>query len=309
MYEEEVKYIYFGDGFVPYQQAKIHVLAPAVRYGATAFEGIRGYWNNNEKELYVIQLKEHMERLLQSAKLMAFDPSHTVRDLCDLTLETIRKNELKKDIHIRAMICLDGKGAVHAAGPTILVIAAMPMGRLFDIENGINCCVSSWTRISDNTISPRIKCTANYQNSRMAMVQAKKDGYDNTIILNANGKVSEGPGACLFIVRRGKPITVPVTSGILESITRETLIVLFKEYLNIEVEIREIDRTELYVAEEAFLCGSGAEITPILNIDKYKLNGAHVGPLTKKIQKLFFQIVRGEIPDHPEWRTPVYRRV
>jgi branched-chain amino acid aminotransferase len=140
------------------------------------------------------------------------------------------------------------------------------------------------------------------------MVQAKKDQYDNAIILNSNGKVAEGPGACLFLVRKGKPLTVPVTSGILESITRETIIRLLKEYFDLEAEIREIDRTELYVAEEAFICGSGYEITPILSIDKFKLNEGQVGPLTKKIQKLFLQIVRGEIPDHPEWRTPVYKR-
>jgi branched-chain amino acid aminotransferase len=308
MYKEEAKYIYFGDKLVPYREANVHVLTPAMRYGATVFEGIRGYWNDKEKDLYVLQLREHMGRLAQSARLMSFDFSYSIESLCELTLETIRKNELKTDIHIRPMIYVGGPGEFHSTGPTFLVIAAMPVGRFFDIEHGINCCVSSWTRISDNSIPPRIKCAANYQNSRLVMVQAKKDQYDNAIILNSNGKVAEGPGACLFLVRKGKPLTVPVTSGILESITRETIIRLLKEYFDLEAEIREIDRTELYVAEEAFICGSGYEITPILSIDKFKLNEGQVGPLTKKIQKLFLQIVRGEIPDHPEWRTPVYKR-
>lgn len=307
MYQEEVKYVYFQDRFVPYSEAKVHILTPAMRYGSTVFEGIRGYWNEEKRELYVIMLREHMERLVQSAKLMVFDSLYTVEDLERITIETIRKNDLKRDIHIRPMIYLDGSGEMYATSPVFLAIAAMPVGRLFDVQHGIHCCVSSWTRISDNSIPPRIKCAANYQNSRMVMLQAKKDGYDNAIILNANGKVSESPSSCLFIFRRGRPITTPVTSGILESITRDIIIQLLREYLNMETEVREIDRTELYIADEAFLCGSGAEIVPILSMDKYKLKRGEERPLTRRLQAIYFQIVRGEIKDHQEWRTPVYK--
>ena len=156
------------------------------------------------------------------------------------------------------------------------MVAALPAGRLFNVEVGIHCCVSAWIRISDNSISPRIKCGSNYQNSCLVMLQAKKDGYDNAIILTGNGKVSEAPGGCLVIVRKGKPVTAPLTSRILESITRDVMIHLSKEYLNLETEVREIDRTELYVADEAFLCGSGAEITPSVSIDKYQLGDSQV---------------------------------
>ena len=169
--------------------------------------------------------------------------------------------------------------------------------------------MSSWTRISDNCMPPRIKCTANYQNSRLAMLEAKRNNYESAIILSSDGKVSESPGACLFLFRMGKPTTTTVTNNILESITRGILIYLMKENLSMEVEVRDVDRTELYIADEAFLCGSGAEITPIVSIDKHKLNGGEVGKFTRRLQELYFKIVRGEIDDHEEWRTPVFRRV
>jgi branched-chain amino acid aminotransferase len=308
MYHESVKYIYFNDGIVPYEEARVHVLTPAMRYGSTVFEGIRGYWNEEDQELYVLQLREHMERLIQSAKLMEFVFDYSLERLCELTVETIKKNDLRKDIHIRPIVYLGGSGEVHAKEPTFLVIAAMPVGRLFSVDQGINCCVSSWSRINDNSLPPRIKCAANYQNSRLVMLQAKKDHYDNAIILNASGKVSESPGACLFIVRKGRPTTTPVTSGILESITRDTVMSILKEYFSLDTEVREMDRTELYVADEAFLCGSGAEIAPIVTVDKYVLNGGKIGPLTKKVQDIYFRIVRGQIKDHPEWRTAVYTK-
>jgi branched-chain amino acid aminotransferase len=308
MSNDEVKYIFFGDELVPFSEAKVHVTTPAMRYGSAVFEGIRGYWNAQRQEMYVFQLREHMERLLQSARLMSFDVSYTLDDLCDRTLETIRKNGLRRDIHIRPLIYLGGTGAAYATGPTSLAITTLPTGRFLDVDNGIRCCVSSWTRISDQVMPPRIKCVANYQNSRLVMVQAKKDNYDHAIILNASGKVSESPAACLFLLRQGQPITPSVTSGILESITRETVMRLLKDHFDLNTIAREVDRTELYVADEAFLCGTAAEVTPVISVDKFDLNGGRVGAVTRELQTLFFRLARGETEEHPEWRTPVYGR-
>lgn len=173
-------------------------------------------------------------------------------------------------------------------------------------EGGIDCAVSSWTRISDNATPPRVKCAANYVNGRLALLQAKADGYDSVIILNPNGKVSEAPGACLFIVRDGVPATPAATQGILESITRRTLVQLFDETLGLRAQEREIDRTELYCAEEMFICGTGYQVLPVVSIDRLKVGDGQIGPLTAKLAESYVSMTRGTVPDHPEWRTPAY---
>jgi branched-chain amino acid aminotransferase len=187
-----------------------------------------------------------------------------------------------------------------------MFVAALPLGRKYDTDKGITACVSSWTRITDNSIPPRIKCAANYQNSRLAHIQAKLDGYESAIFINQRGKVSEGPGECIFIVRDGIPVTPSITSDILESITRKTLILLSKEILGVETQEREVDRTELYVAEEAFFVGSATEICPITMIDKHIIGDGKIGPLTKRLSEIFFNIARGFDSSHEEWRSPVY---
>jgi branched-chain amino acid aminotransferase len=303
MAEKKAKYIFLNGKVVPYSEAKIHVMSPAVRYGSNVFEGIRGYWNEEKKQLYLFKLRQHLQRLQNSIKLMRFEGTYEIEELEKWILDLVRQNEIKEDMHIRPQVFLDGEGGgVGTRGPVGIAIIAIPMARYMK-EEGVTAMVSSWRRIDDDVMPPRIKCAANYQNNRLALIEANMHGYDASIILNRDGKVTEEARACIFICRDGVPITPPVTCGILESITRRTLLQLFSEELGIKALEREIDRTELYVADEAFFCGSGAETTPIISIDGYPFP---IGPITTSIKKVYFDIARGKTDKYSEWRTPVY---
>lgn len=302
-----VKYMSLNGKVVPTEDARIHILSPAVKYGTNVFEGIRGYWNAGQKELHIFKLTEHLQRLQFSMKVMRFGDTFAVDYLRDCILELIKANELREDTYIRLFAYVDDfDGEMTAAGTVGMAIAATPKGRREKADAGVNVAVSSWQRISDNSMPPRIKCVANYNNGRLAWMQAKADGYDNVILLTQRGTVAEGPGACLYIVRDGVPITSTVASDILESITRRTVMQIFAEYANKYTVERDIGRTELYAAEEAFYCGTGHEILPIVSIDRHPLGAAKVGPLTQALWEKYQALVRGETPDHPEWRTPVY---
>ena len=303
MAEGKAKYIFMNGKIVPFSEAKIHVMSPGFRYGSNVFEGIRGYWNEDKKQLYLFKVREHLRRLQNSMKLMRFEGTYAIEDLEKWILDVVRENEIKEDMHIRPQVFLEGEGGgVGSREPIGIAIIAIPMGR-FMKEDGVTTMVSSWRRIEDDVMPPRIKCAANYQNSRLALMEAMRNGYDATIILNRHGKVTEEARACIFVCRDGVPITPPVTYGILESITRKTLIQLFADELGLNVLEREIDRTELYIADEGFFCGSGAETTPIISIDGYPLP---VGPITLSIKKVYFDIAKGRTDKHSEWRTPVY---
>jgi len=301
------RYLYLNGKILPYDQAKIHVQSGAVKYGGSVFEGLRAYWNPQQRELYVFRLAEHIDRLYESMRLMRMEHTFTRQELTSAILEVLRKNEYRQDVHIRQSVFIEADGALDATGPVGLAVDAKPH-KLTD-KPGIDVCVSSWTRISDASMPPRIKCSANYQNGRLAMLEARTNGYDGALILNGRGKLAEGPGACCFIVRRGVPVTPPVTADILESVTRATLLELFRTELGQTVDVRDIDRTEAAVAQEAFLCGSGAEITAVLSIDRLPLgDGAQPGPVTRAIQDCYFSVVRGDKPTYRSWLTPVYGR-
>jgi branched-chain amino acid aminotransferase len=301
------RYLSFNGEIVPYEDAKIHFLAPALKYGASVFEGIRGYWNQQEGEMYIFRLREHLDRLHYSMKVMRF-----VEELDDLVMtralaELIRANELREDVHIRLSVWVDGEGGMDSTGPIGWAIAALPLPSSKGVREGIHAAVSSWERISDNAMPPRVKCAANYNNSRLAGLQGRLDGYDAVLFLTRQGHIAESTGSCFFMVRRGRPVTPTVTSSILESVTRETMIQLLSESFGQETIERDIDRTEVYGAEEAFLCGSGQELTPVLSLDRHMIGDGKVGPLTSRLQQRYFAVVRGETTDHAEWRTPVYR--
>ncbi len=299
------RYLYLNGTLRPYGEAKIHVQSAAVKYGASVFEGLRAYWNARQGELHVFRLKEHIDRLYESMRLMRMEHGFTREELTSSILEVLRKNEYREDVHIRQSAYIEADGALDATGPVGLAVDAQPYKVTQKV--GITACVSSWTRISDGAMPPRIKCSANYQNGRLAMLEAKTNGYDGALVLNARGKLAEAPGACCFIVRRGVPITPPVTADILESVTRATLLELFGKELGQTPEVREIDRTEVCVAQEAFLCGSGWEITPVLSVDRLPLgDGKQPGPVTRAIQECYFAVVRGEKPAYRAWLTPVW---
>ncbi len=301
------KYLFLDGKVVPYADAKIHVLAPAVTYGATVFEGLRAYWNEGEGQLYVFRLRDHTERLLRSMRMMRFDHPYDADAIERPILELLRANEVRGDVHIRQMVYLCGETTMTSTGPVGMAIAAIPKPSTPLVQNGMHVSVSSWTRTTDNSMPFRIKCAANYHNSRLAALQARVDKYDGVLLLNSRGKVSESTGACFFMVRDGRLATPGTNSDILESITRETLIQIAGESTRLPVVERDIDRSELYCAEEAFICGSGWEITPIISIDRLPVGGGTVGPVTRGIQKGYFDLARGYDTAHPEWRTPPYQ--
>jgi branched-chain amino acid aminotransferase len=304
--QENPKFVCMDGDIVPFAEGTLHIMTPALRYAAHVFEGIRGYWNEDEKEIHVFRLKEHLDRLRFSMKVMRFGDTYTNDYLADCILRLIQANELRQDTYIRVSVFIGGDGEMNAPGPVVFAITAHPKGRMIKDSGGLNCCVSSWSRISDNASPPRVKCAANYYNGRLAYMQANADGYDSTIILNASGKVAEAPGACIFIIRDGVPATPSISQGILESITRDTVAQLFSEYFEAPAQEREIDRTELYAAEEMFLCGTGYQILPIVTVDRLNVGNGEIGPLTTALNEKYTAIARGQLPDHPEWRTPVY---
>jgi branched-chain amino acid aminotransferase len=299
--------IWMNGALVPPAEAVLPVTSAAVFYATNVFEGIRAYWNAADEELYGFRLDAHFARLRESMKMMRFTIPQSDADLGDAVHEVLAGNEVREDVHLHLVAYVAGP-ALDATTPTGLYINPRRRGRL--AEAGLRCCISSWVRTSDNAIPIRLKCGANYQNGRLAQLQAQADGYDAPIFLNQRGKVAEGTGASLFVVRKGALVTPPVTSDILESVTRATLIEeICPNVLGLEVVEREIDRTELYVADEAFFCGTGYEITPIVSVDRFPLGDGTVGAVTRRLQTAYLNLVRGVDRRYPGWRTPVYRAV
>ena len=309
--ESPFKYLVIDGQIVPYADAKIHIHTPAVRYGATAFEGIRAYWNEAQDQLYVFRCREHLERLLQSAELMGMqDVDYSVDDIQATLIDLLRANEVRQEVHIRPSLFVAGNGPIPARSPISLGLLMAPAGLVIHgelaVERPFRVAVSSWRRIDDNTLSPRIKCAANYQNARMALIQAEEDGYDGALMLDSNGHVTEEPRACFFMVRNGVPITPAVSNDILESVTRETVIQLLRDQHGLHVSERPVDRTEVYVADEVFLCGTGLGITPVGEVDRFTIGEGAPGPMTAAVSTSYADLVNGATDLHPEWRTPVY---
>jgi len=307
MSSENERLMWFKGDIVPVGEATVNVLSPTSQFGANIFEGNLAYWNDNEKQLYVFKLQEHTQRLQRSIKMMRFESDYSDDFLKKSVIDIIRANNFKEDIVCRQTIFLDGFGSWASVDSVEMFIAPMAKGRVYPKDKiGIDVCISSWERISDKSMSPKIKMGANYMNSRAGQMEAVRNGYDSTIFLNDNGKVSEGPGSCLFMVRDGKLITPPLTASILESITRDFIINIARDELGLEVLERDIDRTELYIADEVFMCGTAVEIVPVLSVDRLNINSKIKGTITLKIENLYFDIVRGNKEKYRTWLTPIY---
>lgn len=293
--------------FVPYDQCKLHVRTSAVAVGAAVFEGVRAYWNPEHQQLYTFELDRHLDRLRESMKIMRMQ-TPLPSDFAATCVELLARNGFREDVHYipTAYAGIPEGGPLGPATHEGFFITAVARPPAKALETGKNVCVSSWRRISDGSMPPRVKATANYQNSRLALFEARADGYDDAVLLNANGTVAEGAGACLMMVRGNEVCTPPVTAAILESITRAVLMQLFEEKLGRRVIEREIDRTELYVADEVFMCGSGQEVVPIVSVDRMTVGQGKKGKVTAAIQEVYFRVARGQDNSHPEWRTPVY---
>ncbi len=300
------RFIHLAGELVPFEDARIHVFSPAVRFAVHLFEGIRAYWNPELEELYIFRLAEHLARLRGGMKVMRYEAIPPAAELEGIVLETIRANKHRGDVGVRLSAYVLGDGFMDVRGPVALMCGTEP-GTAKDLAaKKTRAMVTAWRRIDDTAMPGRLKSAANYQNGRLGLMEARDAGYDEAIFLTPDGKVAEGAGACLFMIRGGKPVTPPITAGILESVTRDTMIRAFAESFDAPVVERPIDRTELYVAEEVFLCGSTYEVHPVVSVDSIDVGDGEIGPLTAGMWAHYEGLVRGTIPDHPAWRTPVW---
>ena len=305
--KERIKLVTINGDLMPLKEAKVSITAPGLSYAALVFEGIRAYWNQDYKQLYVFRLEDHLNRFINSMKLLKFIDYPNVASIKSDILTNIQANDYKEDIYIRLQGYIDDWGEMAVRTPVSTSIVSYPRPRAVAFSEGKNFTISSWQRLDDNASPPRIKASANYLNSRLASIQAKESGYDGGIMLSPNGKVSEGPGGCIFLVRNGNIITPSITSGILESITRDSILKITKK-LKLKVQTREVDRTELYIADEIFYCGTGQEIMPILSVDKMLAGDGKPGKFTKILQNEFTEIVRGNNSNFENWTTATYQK-
>lgn len=306
-YDVENRCIWLKGEIVNVNNAMINVLSPTSQFGLNVFEGIPCYWNEEEQQLYAFRLEEHYDRLLSSAKLLQLNCRYTKEDLKNAFLDVIKANEYKENLSVRQTLFVDGFGSWGAEEPVEMFVAPIPRKRTSAEYNksGLNCCITSWRRISDETLSPRIKCGANYINSRVGQREALRNGYDTCIFLNIEGKVSEGPGSCFFMITGGVLITPRLTDSVLESITRNSIMTIAKD-AGIPVVERTIDRTELYTCDEAFLCGSAMGITPILSVDKCLVGNGSSGRIIEQLHRIYSDTTCGKIIKYKSWLTPVY---
>jgi branched-chain amino acid aminotransferase len=298
-------YIWLDGELVPWEQATVHVTHGHI-FAHAIFEGIRAYWNKDQERLYIFRLDAHLERLYRSIKLMRMETPLTFDEVRRASVEVARANGYREDIYVFPTVYFPPTVYLsRMAGPAHMYINTFPHASALDRKTGVRCAISSWTRITDNMLPARIKCWANYRNSAIAWTEATLSGFDEAVMLNTRGKVCEGPGACLMMIQDGTLITPPVTSDILVSVTRGTILQIGREVLGLPVVEREIDRTELYTAQEAFFCGTGAEVKPIASVDHYPIGNGEIGPITQAFRKAYHDLIRGIDPRYPEWRTLV----
>ena len=303
---EEPEYIWFDGKVVPANEAKISVKAHSLHYGTAVFEGIRAYYHNSE--LYVFRLKDHIRRLFESAQMLHLEQTFTEEEVEDGIIALLRKNGFRTSVYIRPIMFV-GVGGInldYRKHPKHIAAFAFPFSAYFE-RSGLRVCVSSWRRISPMSVIPRAKSAANYLNSCVATIEAKLAGYDEAILLDDQGRVSEGAGENIFIVKRGVISTPPVYSSILEGITRDTVITLAKDAA-LSIEERPIDRGELYTAEEVFFTGTASEVEPILEVDGRKIRDGEPGKVTVQLKAAYSQAVKGESKKHADWVTRVYAK-
>lgn len=299
---------FFEGKFVPLSDAKISVQVHGFNYGTAIFEGIRGYYNPDEEEMYLFRLVEHYRRMLKSCKIIKIELPFNEQELADLTCDLVKRNNFRRDIYIRPLAyktaCQIGTKLSPGSDFTVF---AVPMDDYIATNRALKVCISSWRRVEDNSIPPRGKICGSYVNSALAATEARDNGFDEAVVLNNDGHVAEGAAMNIFMVRDGKLITTPITANILEGITRTTLARIAKEEINTEMEVRQIDRSELYIADELFFCGTGAQIAAIGSVDHRKVNDGNPGPITLKLQKLYADVVRGHNKKYLDWCTPIYK--
>jgi branched-chain amino acid aminotransferase len=300
------EYAFFGGQIVPFEEAKVSVMTHGLNYGTGVFEGIRGYWNDEKEEIYLFRVREHYKRFLKNTRMLFFDIPYSAEELTEITLKLARMQSFREDVYIRPLAYKSAEqiGVSMTGVPDALTIFISPMGNYVDIDRGLSLCVSTWRRTDDNAIPGRAKATGNYINSALAKNEAVMNGYDEAIVLNKDGYVVESSASNIFLVRNGVLVTPSVADGILEGITRDTVIQLAAEELGISHQERQVARTELYYAEEIFLAGTGVQIAPVTQVDKVTIADGQMGQISMELQRLYFNVAKGRNPKYLDWLTP-----
>jgi branched-chain amino acid aminotransferase len=297
---------YFQGDFVPLRDANVNVMTHAFMYGTAVFEGIRAYWNDDQGVLYGLKLREHMERIRRNAGMLLMFDLPPVDELVRIVVETVRRNGFREDAYIRPCYYKSGKAIgvrLHAL-PHELTVVALPFGNYIDTESGCRVMTSSWRRNADEAIPARGKIVGGYVNMAFQKTEAELNGFDEALVLTADGHVNEASAANIFVIRDGIALTPPVTDDLLEGVTRKALIELLANE-GIPVEVRSIDRSELYVADEAFLCGTGVQVSPIIEVDHRPVGSGSIGPIGRIVRDRYFEAVRGKLPEYTHWLTPI----
>jgi branched-chain amino acid aminotransferase len=299
---------YFEGGYVPIEKANVSILTHSFNYGTALFEGIRGYHCPDNDNILIFRLKEHIDRFVRNFSVLCMTVNETREEIEQVCIELVKRSEFREGVYIRPI----AYKCEHSLGPKLHDVDTkfccwiMKLGDYVDIASGLDVVVSSWRRLSDNAIPSRAKTVGSYINSSLASSEAKQAGFDEAIFLREDGSVAEGSAMNLFIVQDSKLITTPPTADILLGITRNTVMQIAAEELGLPVIERPIARTELYVSDEVFFTGTGAQVAPVRSVDRRKIGGGEPGPISKKLQDLYFQIVQGKIAKYAHWCTPVY---
>lgn len=296
-------YAFFRRRFMPLSEAKIGVLTHALHYGTACMEGIRGSWDKKEKRFCLFRMRDHYKRLLDGCHILKINLPYSVDKLCKLTAELVERSGYQENVYIRPLAYKSSEALgvrLHNLDDDFLVVVTT-LPPYLDAENGVRCCTSSWRRVDDTMIPPRGKICGTYVNSALAKTEACESGFDEAILLTQDGHVSEGSGENIFLVLGGKLVTPPSSDNILMGITRDTVIKLAKNELGIETIERQVDRTELYLAEESFFTGTAANVTPILEIDRRPVGKGRIGKITARLMNLYAEVMDGKNPKYSDW--------
>jgi branched-chain amino acid aminotransferase len=297
---------YFEGEFVPMRDAKVSIMTHAFMYGTATFEGIRAYWNEEQGALHGLRIREHVERIRQSCRILMIEPVPSVDELTRLIVETVRRNGFREDVYIRPSFYK----STRAIGVRLhdlehqLYIITLPFGNYVDTEHGLKLMTSSWRRNADEAIPARGKIVGGYVNMAFQKTEAELNGYDEALVLTGDGHINEASAANLFVIRDGVALTPPVNDDLLEGVTRKAIFEILANE-GIPLEIRSIDRSEIYIADEALLCGTGVQVSPVVEVDHRPVGSGEVGPIGRLVRERYFDAVRGRLPEYGHWLTTI----
>jgi branched-chain amino acid aminotransferase len=297
---------YFEGDYVPMRDARVSIMTHAFMYGTATFEGIRAYWNEDQGQLYGLKIREHVERIRQSCRILLMDDIPSVDELTGLIVETVRRNGFREDAYIRPSFYKSTRAIgvrLHDLDHELYIIA-LPFGNYIDTANGVRVMTSSWRRNADEALPARGKIVGGYVNMAFQKSEAELNGFDEAVVLTAGGHVNESSAANIFVIRDGVALTPPVSDDLLEGVTRKALMELMGNE-GIPVEARSIDRSELYVADEVFVCGTGVQVSPVVEVDHRKVGSGEIGPIGRLVRDRYFDAVRGRLPEYEHWLTPI----